>query len=361
MRLVAHSLSFLLICAFLAVDGAPKGDQAADDALHLLLDTADLTDQGSARRVFNMWGQKHGKKYASADHEQRAQQRVLENAQKVRDNRRAARTGAVDYRLSLNKFSDLTFEEFRMTKLGFIKPRQIAKRAAPLHEEREKRATLPASLNWVTQGFVTPVKMQGQCGCCWTFASTGAIEAQYFKKFRQLLSFSEEEFVECVTEYAGCGGGDVTTAFDYVSKIGGLATETSYPFTAQDGMYGSCKTASTPQVKFNVTYTYLETDAQLLTALASVGPIPVAVAVADNFMLYSSGVMDPGANCGPPADVNHAVLLVGYGVDPVTLQTYWLLKNSWDTDWGEAGYFRVLRSVTNSCGISTYPIQVTLV
>jgi len=347
----------VLICA---LDGATGHKSVSYDELHSVLDDTDLSSPSSARQLFNLWKEKHGKQYATDKHEGSALAAILDNAKKVKANRQDIRAGATTHELALNKFADMTFEEFKQSKLGFSKPIQISKREATFNV-REKRQTLPLSVNWTAQGYVTPVKMQGDCGCCWTFAAAGAVEGQYFKKFHQLISFSEQEFVECVTDYIGCNGGDYTSAFEYMTISGGLATETAYPYASLDGItYGSCKTSTIPQIRMNPTYTYLSNDQQLKAAVAAVGPIAAAVSVADTFMLYTSGVMNPTISCGVPADINHAILVVGYGVDAKTGQSYWLIKNSWDTDWGENGYFRLQSSIANSCGIVEWPIQMTI-
>jgi len=283
----------------------------------------------------------------------------LDNAKKVKTNRQAGNT---THALALNEFADMSFTDFKKARLGLVKSRTIKPNTAGAKHKRQIVPALPPSVNWTALGYVTPVKNQGDCGCCWTFASTGALEGQYFKKFGQLISFSEQEFIECVTDYRGCDGGDMTVAFDYVAQTsGGLATRANYPYVAQDGKtFGACKTSTIQQVKMKPTYTFLENDQQILAALASSGPLPAAVSVNDNFMLYQSGIMDPSSNCGPPADVNHSVLIVGYGTDPVTGLTYWLIKNSWGTGWGENGYLRLLRAVADSCGIAEYAFQLAL-
>jgi C1A family cysteine protease len=79
---------------------------------------------------------------------------------------------------------------------------QSAKRYANFANE-----TVPASVNWINAGAVTPIKDQGQCGSCWAFSSTGALEGIHAIESGTLLSFSEQQLVDCSTANGGCGGG----------------------------------------------------------------------------------------------------------------------------------------------------------
>ena len=91
---------------------------------------------------------------------------------------------------------------------------------------------------------VTPVKNQGQCGSCWAFSATGAMECQYAIKTGTLNSLSEQELVDCAGfQYGclGCNGGQMTGAMKYAAKEGGLCSESEYKYTAKDG---TCQSSS---------------------------------------------------------------------------------------------------------------------
>jgi len=258
------------------------------------------------------------------------------------------------YTMGLTHLSHLSYEEFKATRLGHVGVDKSKRGPA-----RKRRAAPPASVDWTTKGYTTPPVDQGSCGCCWTFAAAAGIEGAYFKKTGKLIPFSKQQLVECVDGFIGCDGGAAAAAIDYIGNRG-LASEASYPYKAQSGGFGACRSSSTPMVPMAASYQSLPQgdDLSLMNAVATYGPIPTTIGVGQAFMSYTSGILNPASAC--EAQVNHAVTLVGYGTDSATGQTFWKVKNSWGPTWGESGYFRLNRGTANSCGISTEPIVVQL-
>ena len=123
-----------------------------------------------------------------------------------------------------NKFSDWSHEEFSKMH-GYIPETHVYTEPTILPE------TNADSVNWVTAGATTPVKDQGQCGSCWAFSSTGALEGSHFLKSGQLLSFAEQQLVDCVKTCFGCGGGNQSLAFRYL-KSNNAYLEADYPYHA---------------------------------------------------------------------------------------------------------------------------------
>jgi len=355
--MMASRLILIALVAFLSTCATAQNS----DDVNSQLDKTDLTTTAGGMKLFKAWQAKHGITYSSPQEESEGFQNFMQRAINIQKHRSGFKTGKHTHNQALNKFSAMSFDKFTSTKLGLKQNANRVKNVSPVPDStgRTKRATLPPSLNYTAQGYVTPVKDQGECGCCWSFGTTGVLEGAYFKKNAKLQSFSEEMLVECVPDLIGCDGGDSADAVIWVGQVGGLPAEASYPYVAGNGNYGNCVQGTIANVKMLPTYNDIATDdTQLLNALVTYGPISVSVAVGDPFMSYMSGVMDPTVACSAP--INHAVLLVGYGTDAASKLPYWLIKNSWSTDWGENGYFRLRRDITDSCGINENAIYVTM-
>lgn len=187
---------------------------------------------------------------------------------------------------------------------------------------------------------------------------TGALEGQIFKKTKKLVSFSEQNLVDCSSELGnqGCDGGTVEICFLYTNINKGLDTEKSYPY---EGAADECRYEEDHSGGKDRGYIQLkgEDEEELKVAVATVGPIAVAIdANHESFQFYSQGVYyEPECSS---QELSHAVLAVGYGSDKHD-GDYWLIKNSWGDSWGEKGYIRMARNKENNCGIATecsYPI-----
>jgi len=300
------------------------------------------------KSLWSSWKMYHGKAYTAA--EETARLAIFEENYKKIIKFNGANE---DIKFALNKFADLTSTEFKSIYASGYK--KLNNRKAPVEEDFDVEA-LPTSVDWRSKGAVTKVKDQGQCGSCWTFATTGALEGWYQINHNTLLSFSEQQIVDCDKNDDGCDGGDPVEALTYTSD-NGVELEATYPYTAEDG---SCRFKKAVAVKTNggSKLVTAQSGVALKTAL-TVQPVSVAIeADEDVFQLYSSGVIKSG--CG--TNLDHAVLAVGYTT--VGSDEAFIVKNSWGTSWGQEGYVYLstsdkINDGAGACGILSQPVVPT--
>ncbi|KAL6865217.1 hypothetical protein ACP4OV_016368 [Aristida adscensionis] len=255
------------------------------------------------------------------------------------------------YRLAINKFADMSNDEFIAMYTGFEPMPSGGKKLSGFKYENFTLSDIPQAVDWTKKGAVTQIKNQKQCGCCWAFSTVGAVEGIHQITTGQLQSLSAQQLVDCTTNNYGCQGGYMDKAFQYIIDNGGIATEEAYPYKATQGMCQSVQLS----VKISG-YQDVPHDNEDALAMA-VANQPVSVGIdskSTNFQFYRSGVMT-GDSCG--AEMSHAVTVVGYGSAQNGGQ-YWLLKNQWGEEWGERGYMRLERG-TGACGVAkmaSYPV-----
>jgi len=262
--------------------------------------------------------------------------------------------GLTTFKMGINRFSDLEKSEVVKLMTGYKarNPSEV-KRSSKLFAP-EVNASLADEVDWRPKGYVTPVKDQAACGSCWAFSATGTLEGQHFRKTGKLVSLSEQQLVDCSTDDHGCGGGWPYSALSYIASNEGIDTEESYPYEAVDG---TCRYKSSTVGATCTDYVDVpRSESALKEAVAKIGPISVAInAGQSSFHNYRSGVYDD-PDCSAYL-LNHAVLVVGYG-ETSNGEEYWLVKNSWGTQWGMDGYIWMSRNKGNQCGISndaTFP------
>jgi cathepsin F len=251
----------------------------------------------------------------------------------------------------ITKFSDMSEDEFRSTILMKSVPAKDFS-AVPVSGVSVADPNAPATFDWRDHNAVTPVKDQGQCGSCWAFSATEAIESAWILKGHATpssINLSPQQIVDCdsIDGVQGCNGGLTESAYQYIVQAGGQEPLSQYPYTAVNG---NCKFNSKYVDAKISTYTSISKDESALpTNLATIGPLSICLD-ASRWQDYQSGVLT-NTQCCPflKCTMDHCVQLVGYNSTAST--PYWIVRNSWNTDWGVDGYI-YLEMNKNTCGIA---------
>ena len=263
----------------------------------------------------------------------------------------------MSYTLEMNKFGDFTSEEFNALYKGY---NGLIKSDKKYNQHFPTFNTLNYStIDWRAEGLVTDVKDQEQCGSCWAFSAVSTMEGAHAKETGNLTSLSEQDLVDCVPDCDGCNGGWPFLAIDYIingsttdnpngTNVSGIDTEVSYGYKGFDQ---SCNFSNST---IGANFTHLvkipqNSSTHLLDAVLTIGPISVAIDAESDFQFYSSGIFT-SSTCSQ-TELDHAVTIVGYGRTS-NGTTYYIIKNSWNTDWGQDGYMYYNADIPNMCGIA---------
>nr|XP_056709755.1 cathepsin W [Euleptes europaea] len=265
----------------------------------------------------------------------------------------ASELGTAQY--GVTWLSDLTESEFEKM-FGIPHPSY----PPTLNQPRKPLKKNANSCDWRKLGAITAVKKQKNCGSCWAFAAVSNIEALWNIHFHSPRNLSVQEVVDCTRCGHGCEGGYVWDAFQVVLNHSGLTKDERYPYVDKQQR---CRKDRGKPVAWIQDYEFLPRDEKYVAhVVASRGPV-TAVLNARSLQHYQKGIIRRPSQACSPKQVNHAVLIVGYGEVKSRRGSwsgpYWIIQNSWGESWGEKGYFRLHRG-TNTCGIAKYPVTAII-
>jgi KDEL-tailed cysteine endopeptidase len=317
----------------------------------------DLASEENLRALYDRWQEvyRFGAKAIRFEH-------FKQKARTLHDMNKAG--APVEYHL--NAFSDMSQEEYAVTYASCGDPRRpvpAPHRGQKRHVATQNYDSLPPSVDW--RGVAGRVTDQGQCGSCYAFAATAALEAAYYIEHNITTTLSVQQLVDCSKGYgnSGCNGGSAWKSFQYVIDNKGIDSWARYPYVEQTRSCGTDRSPMGPPTMRAEGYYFVEPrDEKMLMDAVARQPVVVSLvgANATEFQQYAGGIFK--GPCGT-AGVLEA-LLVGYGSTPANDTkfpgvSYWLVKNSWGDWWGEDGYMRIQRgdeAVGGVCGIMLAPV-----
>lgn len=291
--------------------------------------------------MFDEFRTKFNRKYASPQEELQRMKIFIKNVEA------AEKMGSLDLGATyghLSPMADLDEVEYASYNTLKVTKDLLREHAAAARKIKSDMA-VPTNFDWREKGAVGKVKNQQQCGSCWSFATIANIEGANQITNGELLSLSEQELVDCDHRDNGCGGGLPSNAYkDLISTSTGLELESAYPYVASDG---SCKADKSLMKVFLSSWVPVSTDeGDMALALMKYGPLAIGIN-AGPMQMYMGGIADPFF-CSP-AGLDHGVALVAFGEEGS--KKYWVIKNSWGPEWGEDGYYRIVRG-KGKCGMN---------
>ena len=250
-------------------------------------------------------------------------------------------------------FSNMTNEEFARDYLMSLD--DAPNEAPPVFNKDEFEASCPinSTFNWknTTQAkCIHPIRDQGRCGSCWSFATTEVLSDRYcLDTGDEKIIFSPQYMVDCANETweaEGCDGAETQTILKWMEEYGAV-TDSCYPYySGTTEKAGVCQQQCTCgqewkvfSVLKNSTKLYFNyTNCEIAQEIQKNGPVYFSMVVFADFKDYSGGIYHP---ISYDALGTHAVKCFGWGYDSAELSYYWICANSWSSSWGEEGFFRI--------------------
>lgn len=299
------------------------------------------------RSAFDEFKVEYNRVYSTVAEDAKKFAVFVENMKTADDRNAEEKLGGGSAVHGVTKFSDMSQEEFASRYLKSIKPDEPSKAKVVYTTELSPESSV--TQDW-TGTYTTSVKNQYYCGSCWAFSATEQIESDAMRTLGDSYTLSPAQITQCDTGSYGCSGGWSESAYDYVTSAGGIETDSDYPYEGaiHYGVTGTCTADSSLNVVTVDEYYTLRTESAMASYVESTGPLSVCLD-ASTWNSYTGGIMRV---CG--SSVDHCVQAVGLDSD-----SYWKVRNSWGTSWGESGYIR-LSYGSNTCDITNDPTYVSV-
>lgn len=309
---------------------------------------------GTVRDDFDDFISRYGRSYVKDSPEYNYRLSVFQESIARHQRLNSLSNNPWDAKYGVTKFSDLTIREFAEQHAGCARSRQHhvnQTSSSSISMEASVIQCNNRSLDWRKYNFVSGVRNQERCGSCWAFSVVETVESAYaMKSGKRAEPLSPQQLISCDQFANGCEGGDTAEAMGWLERDGVVVVpEQVYPFNSGSGDKTPCRTDLPNEGVRLLNYSagnLAKNEQEVIDILCTYGPLSVAVD-AVSWQDYVGGVIQH--HC-PPGDLDHAVQIVGFNFEgPVP---YYIVRNTWGTDWGLDGYLYI-KFGSNMCGIAS--------
>jgi C1A family cysteine protease len=315
-----------------------------------------INNDKHAVKLWDIYKNYYNQTYSTSEEDEKRSKNFIETLSFITKTNDPLKRKPNLYRLGLNQFASMDFEELIKHYTGVLVPDKLEmiKSGKPVFNRHNltstRRKILPTHVDY--RPYMNAIENQGGCSSCYAFASLATVEGTYALKKQQRINLSKQQIIDCVSQNQ-CQPWFVHLTLDYIKQHHGLAIARSYPYQAAQNTCKSKSKSTGAIIDYGLVQPNDEEAMKL--ALNTFGPLAVRIGITKRFETYRDGILDI-PSCSTKD--GHAVVIVGYGTEHG--EDYWLVRNSWGTGWGDKGYFKMARNKNNMCGIASWVYYVTV-